>query len=140
MRRDLDFFVKNYSDIAAVLEINQRAREKLPTIVTEKIFIGIQDNLTRWKLPWNEQWISKKEGESEICWSPSRFWDEKRQVGAYFGIENLTGGALIDAQSDSEGPNLYLYFWPEKRRGYSEQYYQAITKAFMGAQRKSRTL
>jgi hypothetical protein len=112
LRPDLEFFVNNHRDIAAILDIRQRATEELPDqlarLLLEEIEIaGKKGN--GWNSMPNFVVMSN---DGHIGWSDESFLDRKKEHGIYFGIGPFSRDTIINAGGPQDGPFLYLGIAP----------------------------
>jgi hypothetical protein len=110
----LKFYVDNFADISAAIQLDRTSRKNLPESVIKILEAVIVANISRWTLSrgGRPSFAHHKNEEGVTWWDPS--WmigdqKDKEDCGAYLGVYQLTSYNLIDAVETSERPFLYLY-------------------------------
>jgi hypothetical protein len=112
LRPDLEFFVNNHRDIAAVLEIREQATKELPGQLATLLLEEIKEDSAKKENGWTgipNFYAVITEG-GDICWSDSEsLWDRKKEYGMHFGLGPFSEDAILNAGGPQDGPFLYLY-------------------------------
>jgi hypothetical protein len=109
----LEFFIDNYKDIAAVVQIDEKAREALPEKVGNLLKDAVAEDMDKKSWQGFSDEAKVKFDEETTWWSDPCCYDWEADEGAYFGVWPLSVDALINAQTD--GPVLYLGFSIENK-------------------------
>ena len=129
LRPDLEFFVSNHRDIAAVLEINERAREELPDQLAALVLEEIKEDAGK-ESGWKG--ISTFFGQIvDICvvWSDvDRLWDQKKKYGMYFGLGPFSEDTILNAGGPQDGAFLFLTVDPWGNKAQKKAMVEAVRK------------
>jgi hypothetical protein len=112
LRPDLEFFVNNYRDIAAVLEIREQATKELPGQLATLLLEEIKEDSAKKENGWTgiPNFYAVINEDGDICWSDSdSLWDRKKEYGMYFGLGSFSEDAILNAGGPQDGPFLFLY-------------------------------
>lgn len=108
--REAQFFIENYDDIAALVHLEERARRKMPSEVRSHIRAVIAQDISTW--PGFENHVVVDD-EEQVWWSSLAFYDERKDVGPYFGIFPLTAEGILEPDSNLR-PLIFLGVAGEK--------------------------
>lgn len=77
------FFVENYPDIAAVIELNQRAQKQTPLEVHKYLRAVIAKSIESWK-GFDDPIVEV--GDETLWWSDRSLYNEEKESGVFFAF------------------------------------------------------
>lgn len=102
----IKFFIDNYRDIDAVIELKNRAKVELVEELCRKISSAIKLAASSWQGVAVS--IVKPDPDNiQVWWADQTIYDEENDVGPYFGVHPLSLDALIAQDVSHVTPNLY---------------------------------
>jgi hypothetical protein len=112
MDKAITFFIDNYSDVKAVLELDEHVREKLPQEIIKLLYKTLDADFHNWNWGGRDgtdhiaNYPDQK--KEEISWWDDRWVDQKQERGTHFGLYPVSSSSLIEPDEDDR-PFLYLY-------------------------------
>ena len=110
MDKAVKFFIENYPNVKAVLDLNDYVQEKLPHVMLKLLYGALDAKFKSWD--WGTQdsidHINSMKDDDELYWSDKRWLNKKGEMGIYFGVSDITSSSLLEPEDDDR-PFLYLY-------------------------------
>ena len=116
VNEEIDYIVRNYKAVNALMECLERAKNRVPIWLVKKIVSKINRRID--ELPnkignWHIE--ATKENDEINIFPGEKYYDREKEIGMYFGIENI-GWDNIVAEYEEDGLFVYLYYYPPDRK------------------------
>ena len=128
LRPDLEFFVGNHRDIAAVLEIDERARAELPDQLADLVLEEIKADFGKKENGWNGIFYASIM-EPGVVWSDvdrDRLYDLTNGRGMYFGLGPFSEDTILNAGGPQDGPFLFFTVDPWGKKAQQTARVEAV--------------
>ena len=97
----INFFIENFSDIQALIEISNHSKSNLPSLLDKEMHIYLSDI----DFPDN---IDIKFEDGEVWWLDTEHYNIEQEKGPYFGYESQWE-SLLNGNDPGDASFLYLY-------------------------------
>jgi hypothetical protein len=108
MDEALRFFVENYADLSAVMELHDYADRKLRGAIIKLLYDGVRREIQKWS--WGADYANPTSWKADdgFGWNDKQ-WITKKDEGVYFGVYKLGLSSVTARDEEDERPFLYLY-------------------------------
>jgi hypothetical protein len=129
VNEEIDFIVRNYKAVRALVDLHGRAEERLPLWLIRKIASQLDRKLRDAPSKANGFAVDPDEKNNEIYIYPApAIYDQSKEIGLYFGL--AIPWDRIVAESEADGPFAYLHYLPpsKKHKDWTERITQMASE------------
>ena len=102
VNESVDFVIRKWTSIKPLLSCIEEAKAEIPSWLTKRLSSEITSQLSIYS---KDEW-KKYDYDDYLNFFPLTYYNERKELGIYFGVEGLSFNKL-NAEVDDEGPIIY---------------------------------